>query len=247
MDKYSGGDIKVDSKFAKWFDNYWYHYKWQTIGIIFAVFVILVCTLQMCEKEKVDAYVMYAGPDIIEGEQMNNFRKALNVVLPEDFNGDGEKYVEVVSNYIMSKQDIEAARKEAEKTDGGTGDFYIDGAFMAQNKQKFENLIVAGEYSICFLSPYLYEEVKEANGFMPLSEMFDETPKGAFDEYSLLLSETDFGSYFPGVNELPRDTLLCIRRIGTLTSLLNKGATERDYEKSMKLFRAIVNYKAPAN
>lgn len=247
MDKYSGGDIKVDNKFTRWFDNFWYHYKWQTIGIIFAVFTILICTLQMCEKEKVDAYVMYAGPDIIEGEQMSNFRKALKAVLPEDFNGDGEKYVDVVSNYIMSKEEIEAARKEAEESGDGTGDFYIDSAFMSQNKQKFENLIVAGEYSICFLSPYLYEEVKEANGFMPLSEIFDEIPGAAVDEYALLLGDTDFGQYFPGVNELPADTLLCMRRIGTLSSLLNKGATERDYENSMKLFCAIVNYVSPEN
>ncbi len=244
MDKMQGGDIRVENKFTKWFDNFWYHNKWPVIGIIFALFVIIVCTLQMCEKEKVDTYVMYAGPDVIEGEQLINFRSALKAVLPEDFNNDGIEYVEVVTNYIMSAEEIKAAESEAVEAETAD-DFYIDPTFMAQNKQKFENLIVAGEYSVCFLSPYLYEEVKAGNGFMPLSEMFDELPQGAVDEYGLLLSETDFGSYFPGVNELPEDTILCMRRISTLTSFINKGATEKTYEKSMKLFRAIVNYEAP--
>ncbi|MBQ8207372.1 MAG: hypothetical protein IJZ89_01400 [Clostridia bacterium] len=244
MDKMQGGDIKVENRFTKWFDNFWYHYKWTTIGIVFALFVIIVCTLQMCEKEKVDIYVMYGGPDVVEGEQLTNFRAALKAVLPEDFNGDGEKYADVVANFIMSKDEIEEAHKEHVGTET-TDDFYIDPTFMSQNKQKFDNLIVAGEYSVCFLSPYLYEEVKAANGFMPLAEIFEEMPEGAIDEYGLRLLETDFGSYFPGVNELPPDTILCMRRIGTLSSFLNKGATEKTYEKSNKLFRAIVDYEAP--
>ena len=244
MDKMQGGDIKIENKFTKWLDNFWYHYKWPTIGIVFAFFVVLVCTLQMCEKEKVDSYVMYGGPDVVDGDQLMNFRAALKAVLPEDFNDDGEKYVEVVTNYIMSEEDIKAAEAAAKET-GTADDFYIDPVFMAQNKQKFDNLIVAGEYSVCFLSPYLYEEVKAANGFMPLAEMFDVIPDSAIDEYGLRLSETDFGAYFPGVNEFPVDTVLCMRRIGTLGSFLNKGSTEKTYEESMKLFKAIVSYEAP--
>ncbi len=246
MDKMQGGDISIENRFTKWFDNFWYHHKWKTIGIIFALFVIIVCSLQTCEKEKVDVYVMYGGPQILEGEALMNFRSALSSVMPEDVNGDGEKYAEVVTNFIMSKEEIEAARAEADAADS-TNDFYIDPVFMSQNKQKFDSLIVAGEYSVCFLSPYLYEEVKAAGGFMSLSEIFEETPKGAFDEYGIRLSETDFGSYFPGVNSLDPETVLCMRRISTMGSFLNKGATEKTYENSMKLFREIVNYETPDN
>ena len=244
MDKMQGGDIKIENRFTKWFDNFWYHHKWKTIGIIFALFVILVCSLQTCEKEKVDVYVMYGGPQVLEGDVLMNFRSAISSVMPEDVNGDGEKYAEVVTNFIMSREEIEAAREEALASDS-TADFYIDPIFMSQNKQKFDNLIVAGEYSVCFLSPYLYEEVKAAGGFMPLAEIFDESPAGAFDEYGIRLAETDFGSYFPGVNSLDPDTVLCMRRISTMGSFLNKGATEKTHEDSLELFRAIVNYEAP--
>ena len=246
MDKMQGGDIKIENRFTKWFENFWYHYKWTTIGVIFAIFVFVVCTLQTCEKENVDAYVMYGGPFIIEGEDMTNFRHAMGVVLPDELDADGEKNVDIVANFIMSKEEIEAAKKESEN-DTSAGGFYIDTAFISQNKQKFDNLIVAGEYSVCFLSPYLYEEVKAAGGFMPIADMFEEAPKGTFDEYGIRLCETDFGSYFPGVNALPSDTVLCMRRISTMGSFLNKGATEKEYERSMKLFKAIVNYEAPVD
>lgn len=244
MDKMQGGDIKIENRFTKWFDNFWYHNKWKTLGIIFALFVVLVCSLQTCEKEKVDAYVMYGGPQVLDGEVLMNFRSALKAVMPEDVNGDGEKYAEVVTNFIMSKEEIEAAREEALAEDS-TADFYIDPVFMSQNKQKFDNLIVAGEYSVCFLSPYLYEEVKAAGGFMPLSEIFTEMPAGAFDDFGIRLAETDFGTYFPGVRSLNPDTVLCIRRISTMGSFLNKGATEKAHEEALELFRAIVNYEAP--
>ena len=246
MDKFDGGDIVVKNKFTEWLDNFWYHYKWTFIGVVFALFVIIVCTLQMCEKESVDSYVMYGGPEVIESDTLINMRGALKSVLPEDYNGDGEKYVEVVSNYVMSEAEIEAARLEYVEKESAD-DFYIDPVFMSQNKKKFDNLILAGEYSICFLSPYLYEEVKSAGGFMPLAEIFTEMPEGVNDEYSLLLCETDFGSYFPGFKNLPKDTLLCMRRISTMGSFLNKGATEKNYERSMKLFKAIVEYEAPIN
>lgn len=245
MDKFQGGDIKIENRFTKWFENFWYHYKWTTIGVIFAVVVFVICTLQTCEKESFDSYVMYGGPYVIEGEDMSNFRQALGVVLPDELDSDGEKKVGIVANFIMSKEEIEAAKKESEN-DTSEGSFYIDPVFISQNKQKFDNLIVAGEYSVCFLSPYLYEEVKAAGGFMPIADMFEEVPKGAFDEYGIRLCETDFGSYFPGVNVLPTDTVLCMRRISTMGSFLNKGATEEAYERSMKLFKSIVNYEAPA-
>lgn len=244
MDKMQGGDIKIENRFTRWFDNFWYHNKWKTLGIIFALFVILVCSLQTCEKEKVDVYVMYGGPQLLDGELLMNFRSALKAVMPEDVNGDGEKYAEVVTNFIMSKEEIEAARDEVLEEDS-TADFYIDPVFMSQNKQKFDNLIVAGEYSVCFLSPYLYEEVKSAGGFMPLAEIFADMPAGAFDEFGISLAETDFGSYFPGVKSLDPDTVLCMRRISTMGSFLNKGATEKAHEDALKLFRAIVNYEAP--
>ena len=244
MDKMPSADIKIENKFTKWLDNFWYHYKWPMIGIVFAAFVLIVCTLQLCERESSDTFVMYAGPDTFtEEEKFNNIKGALKAVLPEDFNGDGEKVVTFVSNFIMSEEEIKKAKAEREAE--GYADFYVDTGLISNNKKNFDNLIMAGEYSVCMLSPYLYESVKESDAFVPLDEIFDYEIAGAIDECGIKLSETDFGRYFPGVNTLPEDTVLCMRRMSPLSTIINKGTTEKEYARSMKLFCAIVEYKAP--
>lgn len=234
MDKIPSGEIKTSSKASRWFENFWYHYKWLTIGIIFAVFVLTVCVLQMCGQEDVDVYVMYAGEDsFIDGDRLNNIKSALKSVLPEDCNGDGKKYVEWVSTYVLS--DDQATEI---KENGGE----VDPTFLSDNEKRFQNLVLAGEYFVCFLSPYTYDMVKDSDGFMPLAEILDEVPESAVDEYGILLKDTEFGRYYAGINELPEDTILCMRRKGSLGALLRKKANEKAYEDALGLFRAIVDF-----
>ena len=53
-DKTYTDGIQVESKFLKWFENYWYHYKWITIGVAILVAVILVCSIQAATKKRED-------------------------------------------------------------------------------------------------------------------------------------------------------------------------------------------------
>ena len=38
-------DFTSESKVLRWWDNYWYHYKWHTIIGLFFVFVIVFCVI----------------------------------------------------------------------------------------------------------------------------------------------------------------------------------------------------------
>lgn len=240
MDKIPGGEIKVKNKFTVWFNNYWYHHKWATIGIAFAIFVLLVCTLQMCEREEADISVYYAGPDsFIEGEMQSNVEAALKAVLPEDYSGDGKKFVEWVSCFVLSEADIKTFQEEAREAGE---DYYYNASMISDNIKNYQGTIMSGEYSLCFLSPYLYEMVKGADGFTPLSDIFDEVPSSAYDEYSIKLSDTEFGHYFPGISELSDDTLVCLRRKGGLGLLLRKDKSEKENAHAAELFRAIVAF-----
>ena len=93
--------------FRPWLDNFWYHHKWGTIGVIFAIIVALICITQMCQKDEMDMYVLYGGPEsFYDGEIQKNVTNAFSAVLSEDFNGDGEIKVGLVNNFIMSKENI---------------------------------------------------------------------------------------------------------------------------------------------
>ena len=77
--------IQFKSKFAKWFDNYWYHYKWITIGAVFLIVVIIVSIVQSVEKKKEDITLVYAGPEYITATQTASIQDVFNAVMPEDF------------------------------------------------------------------------------------------------------------------------------------------------------------------
>ena len=47
------------NKAYKWLDNYWYHYKWVTLAVVFFVTVFSALTAQMLTKEKPDAVILY--------------------------------------------------------------------------------------------------------------------------------------------------------------------------------------------
>lgn len=227
--------------FRPWLDNFWYHHKWGTIGVIFAIIVALICITQMCQKDEMDMYVLYGGPEsFYDGELQKNVTNAFSAVLSEDFNGDGEIKVGLVNNFIMSKEEI-----LLDKEKRGDEDYYIDPSLMSTNKKNFENLIMAGEYSFCLVSPYMFEFLKDAGGFVLISEIFDEIPDGVYEDYGILLSETDFGRYYPGVKDLPKDTIMCVRSVGGIGALIHKGKTEEGQKQAIELIRNIVEFEAP--
>ena len=243
MEKEQGGEIVYESKLTKWFDNYWYHYKWTTILIAFALFVVLVCTLQTCDKDKNDVSVLYAGPEyfMFNGEGVSNIESALEFVLPDEAAGsDKLKTVAFVYHQIFSEDEIKAIKAEAEKKGE---EAYIDAGFNSQNLQAFRNLILAGEYSVCLLSPYLYEMVSESGGFRLLSDVLGYTPEGAIDDTGIRLCDTAFGQYYPGVKDLPKDTILCLRSDVSVGTFLGGKKNKEQYERSEMLFRAILEFE----
>ncbi len=242
MEKQQGGDIICESRFLRWLDNYWYHYKWLTVCVAFALFVVIVCTLQTCSKEKNDVCVLYAGPEYFmhDGEGLSNIQAALSYVLPDEVSENEKKRVALVYHQIFSEAEIKALREEAEKKGE---EFFIDPQFNSQNLRSFQNLILTGEYSVCLLSPYLYEMVSNSGGFRPLADVLGYTPEGAIDEYGIRLSDTDFGKYYPGVKDLPKDTVLCLRGEVSVGALLGGNKNKEQYKKSEALFRAILEFK----
>ena len=51
------------SKFLKWLDNYWYHYKWHTIIVAFFLIIGIISTVQIFNREtyedNIEVFVKY--------------------------------------------------------------------------------------------------------------------------------------------------------------------------------------------
>ena len=107
--------VQSSNKIINWFRNYWYYYKWMVIGIAFAVFVVLFCTLQTCSKGSPDITILYAGTFPPADVGVVDMEKAIEVALPEDFNGDGEKDVDLAMLMIYSEEQIKEIEKNLDE------------------------------------------------------------------------------------------------------------------------------------
>lgn len=239
-DKMQGGEIRVENRFTRWVENFWYHYKWHTIVTVFALFVVIVCTVQMCSKEDADVNVLYAGSYSFEQQDSTPLARAVASLMPEDTNGDGRREVSVASLLVYSAEQIQAALDEAE-ANGET--LTINTSFFAQEQQKYHQLLMTGEYYIVLVEDWLYEESKGTDVFLPLAEALGAKPENAYDDCAMRLCDTGFGQYFTAVQDMPEDTLICFRRQGALTTMLNRDKADADYQAALALFQALMTFE----
>lgn len=235
--QYKLGDEKLSgekkSKIAAWFDNFWYHYKAQTIIGAVAVVTAVVCTVQILTNDKYDYCLMYAGPQILAVQDLTYIQRAV-ATLGEDQNGDGEVKVVLKDIVMLSPEErVEAIEKK---------DAEFNNEFIQTEMTSFYQQIMAGDAAIMLLSPYMYDQAKESGLFMPLSEIFDEIPDSAYDDTGIVLSETVFGKSFNGIDDLPEDTILCIRRITSFQNMKGSKKAEKEFNANLELFKSIVNY-----
>ncbi len=221
--------------FGKWFENFWYHYKAQTIIAAVAIITVIICAVQFIGREVSDYYVMYAGPQVLMLQDITYMEAAISEV-GEDVDGNGKVSVALEDIVMLSPEE----QKEAQ--DAGA---VLNGQFLQTSMKEYEQQIFGGDAMVCLLSPYMYEIVHSAGGFVPLSEIFGEIPDSAYDDCSVVLAKTDFGEYFNGINDLPEDTLICVRRLSSMAQFKGIKKTEAAHAANVALFRAIVEFEAP--
>ena len=240
-EKISGSKIdysKSDNKIVNWLRNYWYSYKWIVIGIVFALVVIVFCTVQTCSSTSADITILYAGPFPPAHSGVPEMKNSLEAVLPEDFNGNGEIDVSLAMLMIYSEDQLKAI----EDSDSGV---VIDRYQNSTEYQKFQSLMVSGEYYVCLLDPWLFDEVNKEGMFLSLSEAIGYKPEKAVNDYAIKLSDTEFGQYYAAMKLLPADTYLCIRSPGAMQEMTGKGAESKRFKEAAATIKAIIEFKAP--
>lgn len=238
-------DIK-DTRLYKWFDNFWYHYKWIVLIVALFATIIIVSTVQIFTREVGDIYVLYAGPDTVSLQNSLYIEKAFENIDEKDHNNDGEINAIVRTLTIMSPEDISSSNDAHEEEVGAANEGYIIneqmlGAQMSGTMQTFDQEIFGGDSVICLLSPYTYKIVRDADGFLPLAEVLGYTPKGAYDECAVYLKDTDFGS-LEGLSSLDDDTLFCVRRISSMSFMKGHKKTEAIYNYQLDKFKSALSY-----
>lgn len=233
-----------ETRFYKWLDNFFYHYKWIVLIVcMFAIFVV-VSAAQMLGREQTDIYIMYAGPQVISVQNMTYIERAFEELDEDDYTGDGKVNALLRDITVMSEEELAAASGSSDSNVPNEGyilNEQLVRAQMSESMKTFNQEILGGDSIICLLSPYMYSIVREADGFLPLDEVIGYVPENAYDECAVYLADTDFGK-LEGLASLPDDTLFCIRRVSSMSFMKGKNKTEKAHSYHLERFKAAIEY-----
>ena len=229
------------NKVLKWLDNFWYHYKWHVIIILFVAVFLFVAIGQMVKKEKVDVYIMYAGPTAFMAGEIYDIQDTFEEILP-DLNGDGEKSVQFIDITVLTDSQIEENRKKAEK-DGV--DYKPDMEYISQMRQKFKLQLAAGDAYLLLLDPQMYAEDYEIGMYKTLESLGIES-EYAYDDSSVKFRETDYGKYYKIFEKFPEDTLMCFRTLNVTGQARGKKEQQK-YDDQLIFMKKIIEFESSSN
>ena len=224
------------STLKAWCENFWYHYKWQSLIALFLVFTITVCTLQMCKKEDYDVYVLYGGGKYISRQVENGgfceydeITSSLKQV-SRDFDENGKISISFLDKYMLSAEEIKAASGEVNHT------------LLNQNNEAFRDLMLSSPYYVCFLSDTLYLEYsRNIPTFSPLAGYVGENEVEYLDECAVYLRSLPFKD-LPGISILPENTVICFKAKTAFSGYFGNEENDRQFKQSEEVIRNIFAY-----
>ena len=234
--EYTEGISVKQSKFLSWFDNYWYHYKWITIGVAFFLIIVIVCTVQMCTKEEDDLTVVYAGRNTLSLNEESNLSRVLSSVAPSDFDENGEKNISVITYSILSESQVLEIQSQ---TDEDGNHLYVDKNFNSKEYETYSNYIMTGESSVLFLEPWLFEKLVAAGRVARVEDVIGYVPESAYGEYGVRLGDTAIYKAYGVMQLLPEDTVICILQ----PYVAGNSSKKEYYARETEMFEAIVTFE----
>ncbi len=229
-EKIEAHDLKETSGFLKWLDNFWYHYKWQTIFVLFFALVLTVSVVQCSNNEQGDLVIGYAGNyDMLNTTERDALIRLFGDTLQEDLDGNGKKAAELASFSIYNEEQLVAAFTRI-NPETGLEEFSKEGYMSAKghNTDRIKNLqtyIMTGDCAVWLVSPYVYETMFLEK--YPVTE-------------TLALKDTAFYAYYDVLKCLPEDTMVILTK-----PILGNMSDPKNWKGAEAYFQAIKSFADP--
>ena len=228
------------SPFRRKFDNFWFHYKWHTISAICVVLMLAIMIPQCLFRPSYDCYILYAGPmmDCGGGETVQGVQDSILGLGMPDYNGDGERGVMYRPIFLLNQEQLEEM-KESDKN-------ITLNTYLNENRNLFSNELAVGECYICLLDPSIFRDLRDDGWIVNMTEILDEgdIPENSHGNYGVTLGSLDFGKYFAGFKNMPKDTVLCFRYMTVTADAAGNEKTSEKRQNAIDLFRRMVTFSA---
>ena len=239
----TGTELSFPKKAIKWLDNFWYHYKWHTIAAIFALFVIIVCTVQCATNTKYDIQVLYAGDHVFsrtstDGSYPEYIKMSSALAdFADDYDKNGETNVTFLDLCAVNKDEYDKMQSAPPLTR-----VQEDTTTLKQNMD-------SSQYYICFLSERLFRQYSEGeNNEGRFAKIAGYTVNGReydyVSEYGIRLSSLDIKD-LPGFAGLDAEnTIVCIRNVDVTSMIFRKSESQKLFENSENMLRALLAHES---
>lgn len=153
-DKHEAHSVTEQSKFLRWLDNFWFHYKWQTIAAL-AVVILLAVTIPQCvaKNDEDGITVNFAGGYVTTASERDSVKRVLlsatdgNIVFGQ-YSIFTQEEIEKNNTYID-----EATGEEKIDRTGVSNDTY----YNQDRLKSLQSYIMTGDCGVWIVSPYVYE------------------------------------------------------------------------------------------
>ncbi|MBE6708291.1 MAG: hypothetical protein E7578_03500 [Ruminococcaceae bacterium] len=217
-------------RFKKWFENYWYHNKWPTLIVLLFVVVFAIGFGQIIgEKTNYDVYTLYAGATYLPKEAHDGVKTTLSEISVKAAGDEGQKEKDVNLQMLiyLTEADVEEQKKAAEAAGQDYTFNYIENRNVYDT---FMKQLVSGENVIMFLSPYLYETAEKNEALYSMKDILGRTVPGLTSSgCGVRLSESGLIEKYPGLKNLPEDTIVCLRRVTHAMKLIGKSESNESH------------------
>ena len=234
-----GGEIVVQSRFAKWWDNYWYHYKWHTIVVAFFLFVGLVCFWQCSSSVSGDLTFTYCGNYTLTQEERLKINDVFEAISPKK--EDGNRLTIALNDFSVYDEEELKSRYTDEEGKLVAVAYNNAKKVNTDHLSTFGTYVMTGESALWLVSEYVFEQRNLDEVAVPLSELFETIPESAVNDYALRLGDTELYQYYDALKVLPEDTLIVLPR----KYVWGESSNEDSYADFRAMYYAIVNFKKP--
>ena len=182
---------------------FWEYYKWHTFAVVLAIVTLAFVIVPMIGRTPRDAYILYAGPRLVNLYQRTALEEDFQSVLTIE---DRQAVIRFHPMGVVTPEQADRLRREAIEA-GRDVPFFND---PQESLRAFNNEMMIGNTVIVLLSPELFEFQASNDRLMPLASVLDVVPDFALNDYGIRFADTAYARYFDSTNPLPNDTVLAI-------------------------------------
>ena len=149
----STAEKKEKKSFKSKLENFWYYYKWHTLGALVVLLAVGVGLSQCIGRVDIDIVVYYLSADPISyTEDKTNLKKALEPYV-RDYTGDGKVRIEIENYFIGENHDADMVK---------------------DNLRNFSNMYTAGSVMLIMVDDAGLKQMTEVGYFGDISDLMDE-------------------------------------------------------------------------